>query len=302
MSCINPIRIKNPRYEGIPPDQWYVLYPEFKPDSGILPIDYYIDVPCGNCHECASSKRYSWVFRLKEEYRNNPQALFITLTFNDFYYNKYFPDGNITNKPLSLFLDRFRKKYGKQIRHFFIGEFGKDNNRFHYHGLFFGIDYLDVDELNYIWKYGFTWVGYCNEKTINYVTKYIVKSVDLEYKIPRIMASPGIGASYINSPDGQYLFNRQVPLNSIVTSHHILPIPRYIKNKGISEANRRLLFRDYLLNPNSIEIIGGEKYPRNSIIAAKARENLKLTRQQQGFILPKKTTKKSKLNTTYGDY
>lgn len=302
MSCINPIRIKNPRYEGIPPDQWYILYPEFKPESGILPIDYYIDVPCCKCHECAKSKRASWVFRLREEYRTHYPALFITLTFDDKYYNQFFPDNKYHNKPLSLFLDRFRKKYGKQVRHFFIGEFGEDTGRFHYHGIFFNIDYIDVNDLNDLWKYGYTWIGYCSDITINYITKYIIKSTDLNRKIPRIMASPGIGLSFIDSEDGKYLFNREKPLDKIESLTRTYPIPRYIKLKSISEKDRRILYSDYLRDPDSVVYVQGEPYKRNSKQLSKARLRLLETRKNQGFIIPRKNKTENKIQQIYGEH
>ena len=43
----------------------------------------YVPVKCGKCIECRKEKARNWRIRLAEELKNNSNALFITLTFNE---------------------------------------------------------------------------------------------------------------------------------------------------------------------------------------------------------------------------
>ena len=43
----------------------------------------YVPTKCGKCIECRKEKARNWRIRLAEELKNNPDALFITLTFNE---------------------------------------------------------------------------------------------------------------------------------------------------------------------------------------------------------------------------
>ena len=82
------------------------------------------------------------------------------------------------------------------------------------HGIIF------TDNINIIkekWQNGFVWCGYqknemnvnyVNEKTINYITKYILK-VDLIHKgyKSKILCSAGIGSNYIKTYN--FLLNKK---------------------------------------------------------------------------------------------
>ena len=48
----------------------------------------YVPTKCGRCIECRKEKARSWRIRLAEELKNNSNALFITLTFNEENYQK----------------------------------------------------------------------------------------------------------------------------------------------------------------------------------------------------------------------
>ena len=98
------------------------------------PPDYYLEVPCGYCHSCQKSYNNQYRIRLLYELRKYPSGtcLFVTLTFDDDNLKKFSKD---TNKAVRLFLDRLRKDYGKQIRHWFVCEFGTLYGRPHYHGI-----------------------------------------------------------------------------------------------------------------------------------------------------------------------
>jgi hypothetical protein len=55
----------------------------------------YVPTKCGKCIECRKEKARNWRIRLAEELKNNPDALFITLTFNEENYQKR---GNCSRK------------------------------------------------------------------------------------------------------------------------------------------------------------------------------------------------------------
>lgn len=89
----------------------------------VWPPDYIVEVPCGYCFSCQKSSNNQYRIRLMYEIRKWPPntCLFVTLTFDDENLIKYQDN---PNKAVRLFLDRMRKRFGKQIRHWFIGEYG----------------------------------------------------------------------------------------------------------------------------------------------------------------------------------
>ena len=65
-----------------------------------------------------------------------------------------------------------------------------------------------VETIRERWKYGFIKVdeknGFVNEKTVNYITKYIGKMdfIHKEYK-PKVLTSAGIGKGYLEREDSK---------------------------------------------------------------------------------------------------
>lgn len=184
----------------------------------------YIHVPCRRCSECLRASASSWRYRLTREsevYRNT-NNVFVTLTISDLYYND--ARFNIGRYVKNL-NDRLYNFFGRRIRHFYVTELGKSTKRLHLHGILLDFpklyvphknDYYDFTGVNtrsgdllrdrrlylaftsLFWPYGWTWIGYVNARTFNYVTKYITKSEsdDLGYK-PRVFVSHGLGRSDI---------------------------------------------------------------------------------------------------------
>ena len=104
-------------------------------------------------------------------------------------------ENTIATKAIRLMLERIRKKTGKSIKHWFITELGHENTeRLHLHGIVWGIG---VDKLiEEKWNYGITYTGnFVNEKTINYITKYMTK-IDEDHQefVGKVLCSRGIGA------------------------------------------------------------------------------------------------------------
>ena len=121
----------------------------------------------------------------------------------------YYIDDYIIKRSTRLFLERWRKEFGKSLRHWFVSELGhQGTENVHMHGIVWTDN---IHALKERWGYGFVWDGYntlgkrlnyVNEKTVNYLIKYISK-IDTKHKYykSRILCSPGIGKDYINNGD-----------------------------------------------------------------------------------------------------
>lgn len=209
--CLYPKLIQNPKYK--PNKKNGYIAPTLKDERIAL-----VPVGCGNCIECRKQKSREWQVRLNEEIRENKNGKFMTFTFTNEsikelkqkLYEKL--EGIITpNKIIEneiailgvrLFLERWRKKYKKSIRHWLITELGHTGTeRIHIHGIIFTNE--TIDTITNIWKYGYVYMGeYVNEKTINYMVKYVTKT-DKDHKGYKavILTSAGIGNQYLKRID-----------------------------------------------------------------------------------------------------
>lgn len=236
-----------------------------------FPPDYYLDVPCGFCHSCKKREMNDYKIRLLYECRRPLDAgrinLFVTLTFNDEFLEKFASD---TNRAVRLFLDRMRKRYGKQVRHWFIGEYGTLKGRSHYHGILFNCP-CEIGnspyghhpgqnlELESVWKYGFIFVGYVNDATAGYITKYLTKDLNGKKVRPRVISSFGIGDNYLGTDDALlHKLNGYQPF--ITNGSYIYALPRYYSNKIFSDVERQNMSLDRFLNPSVSWRWQGRKY------------------------------------------
>ena len=234
--CLYPKLIHNRKY-----------LPNKKNGGEIPPIkdDRVLKVPvgCGKCIECRKQKARNWQVRLQEDIRVNKNAKFITYTFSETELQEldntikglsgYERDNEICRKSVRRYTERWRKKYGKTLRHWLVTELGHQNTeRVHMHGLiwlekktedetkkytinseeFKGME-LTWEEYNKeqnkdikkVWKYGNIWIGdYVSERTINYIVKYVNKA-DKVHKTynSKVFTSKGIGREYIERRDSK---------------------------------------------------------------------------------------------------
>ena len=140
---------------------------------------------------------------MNEEIKHDRTGKFITLTFSNEELDKLIQETGIQESnavatiAVRRFLERWRKKYKKSVKHFLITELGHNGTeRIHLHGILFTNE--KTETILEIWKYGMIWIGqYINEKTINYIMKYITK-VDEDHKGFKavILTSAGIGKQY----------------------------------------------------------------------------------------------------------
>ncbi len=127
-------------------------YAANKKNKGVIPIckdkrALYVPVGCNNCIECRKQKARQWQVRLTEEVRNRKDGYFVTLTFSEeaikelgenIELDGYNLDNEIATKGCRRFLERWRKKYKKSVRHWLVTELGQTKTeRIHLHGFIF---------------------------------------------------------------------------------------------------------------------------------------------------------------------
>lgn len=246
--CLYPKLIKNKKYSA-----------NEKNKGNIPPIKdirtTYVPVGCGRCIECLTQKARSWKIRLYEEIKEHKNGKFVTLTFTEqslFEIGKkvtgkdiYDKDNNIATYAVRHFLENWRYKYKKSPRHWLITELGQTNTeRIHLHGIIFT---NKVEEIKKLWRYGNVWIGqYVNQKTINYITKYLTKT-DLKHKEyrPKVLTSKGIGSYYIirNENSKRNKYNKEKTRDYYLTeTGHKVALPTYYRNKIYTDDEKEILW------------------------------------------------------------
>lgn len=196
-------------------------------------------------------------------------ATFVTLTFSDSSLNEirrklaikdnpsYEEQNMICYYALRHYMELYRKyNKGKYPRYWFITELGEDFERIHMHGILWG----DASLLN-LWKYGYWYKGdYVNEKTINYITKYMLKIPEKNPEfIGKVMASKGIGKGYWRSYNAKR--NRYIPSgtneNYKLPNGAEIPLPQYYRNYIYTEEEKEKLWIEK--QERGYRYIGGEK-------------------------------------------
>lgn len=238
-----------------------------------------VPIGCGNCMECRKRKAREWQVRLSEEIKHNRNGKFITLTFSNQSIKKlineneelqkiegYELDNEIATKATRLFLERWRKKYKRSLRHWFVTELGHEGTEnIHLHGIVWTEHSLST--LADLWKYGYVWIGeneggsnYVGNRTVSYIVKYVHKvDTDHKYYKSKVLTSPGIGSNYLKRPDHERNKFKGKETNEAyrTESGHKLSLPIYYRNKIYSEKERDQLWIQKL--DQDIRYVGGIK-------------------------------------------
>jgi len=250
--CLYPKLIENRKYKAN------------KKNGGVIPPvsdkrTLMVPVGCGKCIECKKQKARNWQVRLHEELRHDKSGQFVTLTFSDEEYKKLseeitgVTDYNLDNEIATLatrrFLERWRKKYKTSVKHWLVTELGHNGTEnIHIHGLLWTKEKKETIEQ--IWKYGWIYIGdYVNEKTINYIVKYVNKTdKDHPNYNSKILTSAGIGNKYLERIDSKK--NKYNPIETketYTTRQGIkLNLPIYYRNKIYTEEEREKLWLEKL--------------------------------------------------------
>lgn len=250
--CLYPKLIKNRKYVANKKNKGII--PEVKDQRVLL-----VPVGCGKCMECKKQKGRAWSVRLQEEIRNNKNGQFVTLTFSNESIAElkkdipntegYLLDNEIATLGVRRFLERWRKKHKKSVKHWLVTELGHNGTEnIHLHGIIFSEKKEDIKE---IWKYGFVYIGeYVNEATINYSIKYSTKIDDKHPNYTqKILTSPGIGSGYTKRHDSQLnKFNKNGETKETYTTKQGIKInlPIYYRNKIYNEDEREELWLEKL--------------------------------------------------------
>lgn len=251
--CLYPKLIKNRKYVANKKNGGNV--PKVK-DERVL----YVPVGCGRCFECRRQKRREWQVRLTEDIKVNNKCLFVTLSFSEISLDElekkikwdksyYIRSNEIARLAVRYFLERWRRKFKKSIRHWLITELGQNNTeRLHIHGLLWTDESKEVIEER--WSYGNVWIGdYVNERTVNYIVKYLSKSdgVHKNY-VPKMFVSKGIGSNYIISVNAKRNVFKEDKTNELYVNRKGFKfgLPVYYRNKLYDDDERERLWLNKL--------------------------------------------------------
>lgn len=283
--CLYPITIKNKRFLPNKKNGWR---PPVCPDERLL----YVDCDCGYCYECRKKNARQWRIRMSEELKQNPHAVFFTGTFApkriEYLCGRYGLDEEdvnaIATKEMRLFLERLRKANGgRSVKHWVVTERGHDNTkRIHVHGIYFHEDKkVLLKLLRENWIAGYKYNGqYVNEKTINYIVKYLTKTdLDNPNFKGKVLASPGLGNRYVKSLDAQMVKyfprteTRQTRDWYIFRDGTKASLPRYYREKLFTEDERQLLWIEK--QEEGFSYVMGEKIDTNTEEGKKQYKELK---------------------------
>jgi hypothetical protein len=256
-----------------------------------------VPVGCGNCIECRKMKARNWTVRIMEDIKENKNAKLIVLTFSNESISELYStvkqkiqdtldkiqeagtelqtdrevqkleyqtcgyglDNATAKHAVRMWLERWRKKYKKSLRHWLVSELGHEGTEhLHLHGIVWTNESLH--EVEKTWSYGFVWKGkeiynhtlqkyeiqnYVNEKTVNYIIKYVTKiDKDHQYYKPIVLCSAGIGKNYINSMNAKsnkYKADQTIETYRLRTGNKI-NLPIYYRNKLYTEQQKEHLW------------------------------------------------------------
>lgn len=246
--CLYPKLLKNKKYIAN------------KKNGGNVPpvIDnrtLYVSAGCGKCIECLRQKGREWQIRLYEEIKENKNGKFVTLSFSEESLYKlskdivhgdiYTTDNNIATLAVRRFLERWRWKHKKSVKHWLVTELGQNNTeRIHLHGILFTDNTKDIEDL---WKYGNVYIGkYVNSRTINYIVKYLTKT-DIKHKgyKPKVLCSKGIGRYYITNnknKDRNIYCGKETREYYLTETGHKVTLPTYYRNHIYNEDEKEQLW------------------------------------------------------------
>lgn len=199
-------------------------------------------IPCGRCAVCITRKRDYWTTRLHFEALNSYNSLFLTYTYSDenLVYND---DRAILNyKDLKDYFKRLRKA-GLIFKYFAVGEYGEKTERPHYHAiLFFRSQNTELHLLEDKWKLGHVHFGMVTMASLKYVTKDLLKEVELYEELersirPKILVSNAMGIDYVEKLKSWHKEDN-INRNYVMIDGIKHSMPRYYRQKIYSRYDR----------------------------------------------------------------
>ncbi len=208
--------------------------------NGKLFVNSLYQIPCGHCLGCLEDKAKDWTCRNLMELKTSDNAIFLTLTYDDFHLPINYGFPTLKKTDLSAFLKRLRKHFeSTKLRFFACGEYGTKTLRPHYHLIIYGYPkfenrWAETELLSRIWKNGNVYLGSVTEQSIAYVSRYVLKksgnsaafSKYQEKEFVNMSRRPGIGAEWISTHLKDISVNDEVPFLSHGVVRFVKP-PRY---------------------------------------------------------------------------
>lgn len=179
---------------------------------------------CGKCLPCLRNRRSIWAHRIMLEAQCHQVNAFVTLTYanENFQYLGQTGFPTLDSRHLQLWLKRFRRRVGLEVRYFAVGEYDA-TWRPHFHVALFGfpscLDMYGPELVRYgcgclvcstvrdTWGFGFISVGNLSEKSAAYVAGYVTAKIKnkAEHELcgrtrefARMSLKPGIGLGYVS--------------------------------------------------------------------------------------------------------
>lgn len=183
------------------------------------------------------------------EMKRSNSASFITLTYDDEHLplidevveGKEYLLGRptLSKRDFQLFMKRLRKLNSTltndKVVYYVCGEYGTRTKRPHYHAIIFNLhpSLLFDGVVTDVWKNGHARIDDCNLRTIQYVTKYVMKSLGKQWDVGQgefSLMSKGIGKDFLTPATVNYYKQHQIPYVKWKDGQK-LTMPRYFKER-----------------------------------------------------------------------
>lgn len=216
-------------------------------------------VPCGKCNFCLDRRRKEWAFRLNQEKLFSLSSVFVTLTYSEAPVSSWSGLPTLSRLDVQRFMKRLRKRQAKllaglpvvyrsrrydlehiPIRYYLVGEYGS-KGRPHYHALIFNLIPRVIAEVSEIWGHGFTVVGECEPRSVNYVSGYVMtkqQNVSEEQVQPFALItnrSGGLGIKYLQT---HRRWHYEARIFHTQDGKRKGSLPRFYREKIFNEAQR----------------------------------------------------------------
>lgn len=193
-------------------------------------------LPCGKCPHCIQNKSLEWTARLVKESMEWKYTYFLTLTYDDEHLKYYSRFGEAINRDVQnpyfhkilkrdaqLFLKRFRKNTGFELKYYLCCESGETTSRTHWHAIFFLNNKIEdlvfyannlytSKSLSKSWQLGQVLLSSdVNERSIKYTIGYTLKKLG-ESKLT--LMSKGLGLKFLNDKKEDIKFSNGFYLNN----------------------------------------------------------------------------------------
>lgn len=248
------------------------------------------------CAECLRNRTYDkriWCARMDLESRCHAENSFLTLTYSD---DCLPAGGTLVPRDVELWRKRFRQEFGP-FRYFFVGEYGDDSNRPHYHAALFGVGPQFEDMVRETWQMGHVMLAELNIQTIRYITGYVTKKMTSKYderldgRHPEFRSmSKGLGRGYVGEivdtldeqsahvsvPNSLFLSGTKAPLGKYLRKkiregmyNEKTPV-EYLREIYPNEETVQRVFKNFFANPSSFKtltaFINTHKFSHDSLL------------------------------------